>query len=455
MNTETMQTQEQLVDNMINTLVINADSVNTVDISSIIDDPFFNNPDSDLLSLVYRVFHESTDVPLTIPVFSMLSFISAWLVKSNTTYLLPKQSEPSIPNTWVMALAPTGASKTMSYNTIKKLIPLKDDKPVIEQNLFKASGPVGFFDQLLADDKKRGFLFIDEASELFDSMNQKASPMADMKEYLLLLKDGGMVSRITSKRHDKIEDYFLTAFLINTIAVMAGSINDTAMISGLFRRFQVILTEKDSDPDRHMTKKVLYGKTNPAVLKEKFEEFFTQDIKDTCYVFDKQCEEIYVKCFDLFWWKTYRSWMEEKSDESYYRTYMMEAWKYAIIHHVLKMRTGQIIQPDSMQWALRVVSLLLNSLKEFIKYRALNAEKSPISKVSKPVLANQLRKIYEYVIENENKAEFGLRNTTRKFAMTNEDLYNKLNAIKLNVPNFTTKLFALLEKSFKRKGVIA
>lgn len=449
---------DTLVDNMLNSVVI-TDGVmsDSTDVTSIIQDPFYDNPDSDLLSVIYRNFHENTDVPLGIPVFSMLSFISAWLLKNNSRILLPKQSEPSFPHLWLLVLADSGASKTRSYNAISSMIPTDEHgTKVIEQNLFKPNGPVGFFDQLEADSDKRGYLFLDEAADLFDSMNQAQSPLTDMRDFLLKLKDGDLIARITAKRNSKINGYLMTTLFINTIDIMADVINDKAMVSGLFRRFTPVIANKDRSPDRHMTDRIMYGELRNERTKQKIEEFFSQNVTDQVHVFHPQCLEMYEKCFKLFWFKSYASWMVDNSDDSYYRTYWMESWKYALIHHKLKHRSSLEIQPDSMQWAIRVVLILLNSLKSFIQTRALRAALAPkkftdSQRVSVPVLEKRLSKIYQYILDNENHAEFCLRNITRKFAITNDELHKSLQSIKANIPDFTTKLIPALEKSFSSK----
>ena len=119
------------------------------EIMSLIPQPFITeeNKNVDVLSLIYNNFLENTEIPLTLPIFSFLSFLSAFCVKNEITYTIPLSDEKSPLDTWITILAPSGSAKTFSNSQIKKVIPVGiDGKKVIESNFVKPNGPAKFID---------------------------------------------------------------------------------------------------------------------------------------------------------------------------------------------------------------------------------------------------------------------------------------------------------------------
>ncbi|MGE9647127.1 hypothetical protein, partial [Escherichia coli] len=107
------------------------------EVMSLIPQPFITNENikkADILSVIYNNFIEETEIPLTLPIFSFFSFLSAYCVKNNITYSMPLSEKKSHVNTWVTVLAPSGSAKTYSLGKIEDLIPIKPDgEKVVEQ----------------------------------------------------------------------------------------------------------------------------------------------------------------------------------------------------------------------------------------------------------------------------------------------------------------------------------
>ena len=84
------------------------------EIMSLIPQPFITSENikkADILSVIYNNFIEETEIPLTLPIFSFFSFLSAYCVKNNITYSMPLSEKKSPVNTWVTVLAPSGSAK--------------------------------------------------------------------------------------------------------------------------------------------------------------------------------------------------------------------------------------------------------------------------------------------------------------------------------------------------------
>ncbi|MEY0768341.1 hypothetical protein AB7293_21715, partial [Providencia huaxiensis] len=225
------------------------------EIMALIPQPFIvdeKDPNLDALSLIYNKFLENTEIPLTLPIFSFLSFLSAYCVKSNITYTLPLSDDKSPLDTWITILAPSGSAKTFSNSQIKKVIPkdLNGNK-LIEQNFIKPNGPAKFIEELSNlpptkdGNSQWGFWIEDEVSQMFKQVEQIGSPLSEIKEYLLKAYDHEKLTRKSKKENVETKNIILTLLFINTFESYVNNISNESMTDGLMRRFNLIYTEKD------------------------------------------------------------------------------------------------------------------------------------------------------------------------------------------------------------------
>jgi hypothetical protein len=404
-------------------------------IQSIIPQPFDNTASSDPLSLLYQRFLKNTDIPLALPVFSMFGLISAWFVKNEASYTIPLDPRIHELNTWVMALAETGEGKTLTHKSVIDLVP-KDpttNKPIIEENFPKPNGGMAMIQSVAGLENNKGYWFLDEASQFLKQIEHAGSPLSECREYLLKLKDGSKLERNNAKEKITIEGTILTAFFINTFASMASTLTDESMTDGLFRRFQVVLATKEED----RKPQPLYdlSRVFDSKLKKSVESVFEQQIQGKRYTFTKKARAIYEFAF------TSLSGNYQKIDttKSFFRTYMMESWKYAIFHHFLTKQKGTEIGAESMNYGLKVSVFMLDSLLAFGMYRA----KQKMPKHAEPG-KTMAEKIMAYIAINENQKGFGIRELQRKFSKTKKVLIEELQSIKVLYPNFSTKFYEYL-----------
>lgn len=430
-----MKTQEIMIENFLNSVIFANSPESISDVLSIIENPFINRKDIDATSLIFHRFYKHTDIPIALPVFGFFSMVSAWLVFNKTTMKVPFTLKPTELNTWIMALAESGANKTMSFNQLMRMLPINPEtgKPVVSPNVAKPNGAKAMIQQLAALPDNRGFWFQDEAAQMFKGIEQPGSPMSEVKEILLKIKDGDKVERLNSREYVSAEGTVMTQFFINTIDSMAKTLSEESMNDGLFRRYQVAIAEKD---DRDFTDFSLYklDELLDETLSTELGLMFSQDVSDKQYSFSIGCANLYDECFKMFWKRQYSKFMT--GAENVYRTYMMEAWKYAVFHHVINKRSGFVVDESSLQYGLKVSMFLLNSLQSFIKYRA--------GHKSIQVQQSKLEKLVEFIMANESKKGFGSRAVQRKFTMKKDELVECLKSIKVHSPKFKTKLFDLL-----------
>ena len=413
------------------------------EIMSLIPQPFITeeNKNVDVLSLIYNNFLENTEIPLTLPIFSFLSFLSAFCVKNEITYTIPLSDEKSPLDTWITILAPSGSAKTFSNSQIKKVIPVGiDGKKVIESNFVKPNGPAKFIEELsnLPETKngenQYGFWIEDEVSQMFKQVEQIGSPLSEIKEYLLKAYDHEKLTRKSKKESIETKGIILTLLFINTFESYANNISNESMTDGLMRRFNLIYTEKDSERD--FTDYSLYNlkKIRDETLQDKISELFNSIKPDQNFTFSDNCFKLYQKYFKIFWHRKYKTILPEK--ENFYRTYMMQSWKFAVFYHLILKREGTEIQGDCLVFGMKISLLFANSMKKFFDFK-LNKKLTPKKKEKIKV---DFTKYIEYLNEN---TDITLRTFCRKFNLKKADSISILKSLECN--NYQHKLIEELE----------
>lgn len=399
---------------------------NIFEIMSLIPNPFLTKSTedkSDILSLIYSKFLENTEIPCALPVFSFFSFLSAFCVKNNITYEIPLSNEINYLDTWITVLAPSGSAKTFSTSQIKKMIPENiDGKKVIEQNFSRPNGAAKFIEELTQlpqtkDGKHQyGYWIEDEAAQMFKQIEKIGSPLSEIKEYLLKSYDHEKLTRKTKKESIETKNLILTLFFINTFESYVNNISHESMTDGLMRRFNLVYSEKD---DRDFTDFSIYDvkEIQDELISEKMLNFFFSIKPDQHFTFSDECFELYRKYFKIYWHKKYKNILPGK--ENFYRTYMMQSWKFAIFYHFILGKKGNIIQAESLVYGMKVSLLFAESMKKFFDFKSTPAIVSNTK--------NKLEKCVIYLNENKN---IRLRDFMRKFNLKKSDAVNMIIALK-------------------------
>ncbi|WP_155754454.1 hypothetical protein [Burkholderia vietnamiensis] len=425
----------RIIKNFTNSLVFNDKGQSFSEILSIIDSPFTDYKNNDVLSMIFHKFFTNTEIPVALPIFGFLSLVSAWCVKNKATMTIPLDPRVKQLDTWTIMLAPSGSAKSMSSNIINSMVPPDGGgNSVIEPNFTKPNGPAAFVEQVAKlDDGETctGFWIEDEVSQMFKLVETEGHPMNEIKEYLLKMKDNAKISRLSKGKELKTNPVVMTQLFINTIDSFARHISEESMKDGLMRRYQFVLAQKDEE--RKLTDFPLYdvSKIRTDDLFDKFFDVFSQDVSRVNYTFSKASLKMYWVMFTQLWDKQYVKWLH--GEDTFYRTYMMEAWKYAVFHHIIHLKDGTEIQEDSMQWALKVVMILLNSFERFIEYRARKPERIIAQK-------SKMDKYIDWIRANEDKKGFGMRAFYKRFKITKEEALSELTSIKVHNPNFKSVL---------------
>lgn len=434
--------ERQMVDSYIKSIALNDTAQQVADIMLLVDNPFVDVKTNDAISLIFHRFYKHTNSHPALPIFTFLAMISAWCVENRATCQIPLTKKPTELDTWVLLLADTGATKSLSASIISDAMPknLETGRPLVESNFVMPASNASFVQQLVDLPNHRGYWKQDESSQFIKQIDQNTGALAGINGTMLMTKDHGTIGYGTKANNLSIEGPVLTVLMINTINSMISAMSEESMQNGMFRRFTTAWAGKDTfDTAREFGDIALYDIKEMAdsILEDELAAIFGQDIADKNYTFSPACERLYKSTFKTFWERQYQRFLSEH--EVYYRTYMMEAWRYAVFHHVLHKKPGSIVDEYSLQWGLKVSMFLLNSLQHYIDRKSNRAEV--------PAVKEKIEKFMDFIRENEHKDHFGMRAVCRKFTMSKAEVFSMLATIKIHNPKFKTALFEELKKS--------
>ena len=399
------------------------------EVMSLIPQPFITNENikkADILSVIYNNFIEETEIPLTLPIFSFFSFLSAYCVKNNITYSMPLSEKKSHVNTWVTVLAPSGSAKTYSLGKIEDLIPIKPDgEKVVEQNFVKPSGPAKFIEEFsnLPDSRdgksQYGFWIEDEVAQMFKQVEREGTPLSEIKEYFLKAYDNKKLTRKSKKESIETKNIILTLLFINTFESYANNISNESMTDGLMRRFNLIYTEKDKARDFADYSLYNLKKIRDETLQDKISELFNSIKPDQNFTFSDNCFKLYQKYFKIFWHRKYKTILTDK--ENFYRTYMMQSWKFAVFYHLILKKEGTVIDGECLIYGMKISLLFANSMKKFFDFKNKNISDSKREKQKDTLL--------KYADFLNSKPDATVRDFCRKFSIKKADAVSILKSL--------------------------
>lgn len=420
-----------IVRNFQQTIILDSGKDPILDVISLIDNPFREHAGNDLLSAYFHRIYKNTPIPPALTIFTLLGLLSYWCVKNDITYRRPDDYKDDYMNLWLCLLAPQGASKTTSFDIIKHNMTNVKDIVDMEPNFDAGSGSAAFFQNLKNIEDGKVFWVKDEAAQFIKQLENPTSDLSNAKEYCLEAYDGKELKRSTKKDGEqKTKRIIMVQIFLNTIKGMLQHISTESMGDGYMRRQGIVIVRRDKGQD--FTDYALYklSKVVCEELADKQAEVFEQNLKGNHYTFDKECEVLFRKMFKTFWNQQYITLLHGEDGEGIYRTNMQLAWKYAVLHHILHLKSGTVVDAESMEWALKVCMYHLNSFQTFVKEKAESVRKNTSIKVD----ANRLDRMWQFVKENGNKTGITIRAVCRKFNICKEEAIGSLMSIKLANP---------------------
>lgn len=333
-----------------------------------------------LLGLTYQAFRKETNIPESIPIFSLFSYMANHLVKNEVVWTIPNILKDQRANLWIINLAPSGASKTYSLNLIDECIPMDENgQKKVSRNFEHCSGAKAFINEI--KDKNNGFYVVDEAAKTLAAIETPGHPLSDTKELYLKAYDGQRLSRKNAEEEIVVENPCITILWLNTIQNFIDKISYESLADGFAQRFLYVLTERDFK--RCAGDYPIYSKENILnSMQSEMTAVFNQELYKE-YIVNEDVLEMYKDAFK-------RLWGEMKLCESFFRRVMFKAFTYSIIYHLLLKKEGNVLDREDLEYALRVCVIHLHSIKRLIQIK---------TKDDEGVI--ELKRIIEKVIERE------------------------------------------------------
>lgn len=303
-------------------------------------------PPKSILDYVLGGFIEETDIPLELPFFAVLHFVSGLLMKHGSK--ITGKAGTVLPDIWNIVLSDSGAGKTLAHDIVAEQMPIKSEFPTV------ASG-AKFIEALR--DHNNGLWFQDEIAQFLRQVEQPGSPLADVKDYMLKAYSNSKIERATKKETITIEKPSFSLLGLNTPQSFGAAISAESLLDGFAQRFGFVMAQRD--PARPWRAFPVYDRQKLAKrVGIGVRKLRKVKLHDT-YTVGTEALEAFREAFDFT-----ADGAGQGIAVSFYRRAMWRAWKYALCYHILLGKETPRIEAEDVGWAARVCQLHLADLRK-------------------------------------------------------------------------------------------
>jgi len=344
-------------------------------------------PPGSPLDELLGVFYEETDIPLEIPFFAVMQYISGMLLARRVK--VQGRAVSSYPDLWTIVLAPSGSGKTFAHQVMASGAPVQSSFPEV------ASG-ARFIEAFQKNNF--GLWFQDEFAQKLKQIETPGSPMADIKDYLLRAYGYSRIERSTKKETITIDEPCLGILGLNTIESFLKALSAESLLDGFAARFAYVIAERD--PARPMVDFPLYNIDRlRGVSTSAFARMGQVSIPDA-YAVGTVAEVAFKEGFSRLF--------NGELPEAFYRRIMFRAFKYAAIYHVILGKNAPELDAEDMGWAVRVCALHIQDMR---------------------TIAGRLGLLHE-VIDNAQRAEKIYKRLGRRSLLTTRRIQQGVRGVK-------------------------
>lgn len=304
-------------------------------------------PPGSFIEKILEIFNEKTNIPLEIPFFTSLHYLSAYLLQNDVCINVKNQILK--PDIWTVVLAQSGAGKTFASSTIGKYIG--------EEASFPDSASSAKFIENLSKHNKSFFLR-DEFGQFLKNIETQPH-MAEMKDILLRLYDNKKIERNTKKEEITIEDPALVILGVSVLDTFLSQIGIESLVDGFSQRFNYVIAEPD--PSRKMEDFAFYDvfdEITTNTVRTEWEKL-KNNIKHQEYKVSDNALGAFISSFKLL--------SNIQLPEAFYRRIMFKGMKYALLYHILLGKTIDIIDSEDMAWAGRLCAIHLKDSAKLLQ----------------------------------------------------------------------------------------
>lgn len=303
-------------------------------------------PPASILESILSEFKQKTNIPLEVPFFTFMHYLSAHLVQRGV-HLKIRNMEVSM-EFWTIILASSGAGKTYTHKALKSHL----GADFQEVNGSAAVSSRQFIEELETAGGK-GLWQRDEFLQFLKAI-ETGGPLAEMKDYLLRIYDNDRIERKTKDSQMLIEHPELGILGFNALQSFIDGINPESLLDGFAQRFGYVLAK--DDPSRNYSDYALWdveGAKWPAMWEQLSRKILPN------YHADEEAINAFKESF--------KSLTSADIPESFYRRILWKAHKYAVIYHIIRGDADKPeITPEDYGWAARILHLHLADTAEIL-----------------------------------------------------------------------------------------
>lgn len=338
-------------------------------------------PPGSLLETVLAEFQAKTNIPLEIPFATFLHYIAAVLIGKGIQ--VDYQGKKMGLDVWTIVLAASCSGKTWTEKELGEGLG-GQDVPMLNSS---AASAARWLEELEA--KPQSLWIRDEYFQLLKQIDNPASPMHEMKDYMLRAYDNSDIDRSTKRDSISVKNPVLSVLGFSSLLPFVNGMDIESLVDGFAQRFAYILARPDkSRPFEDFP----FWQVDKTDWKERFDLMF-RNLRPS-YKADPSAEKMFTRIFK-------QQVGIVSLEESFYRRIMHRAHKYAVIYHIVR-GAGQdeFLSEEDYGWAARLIEMQLNDAAELIDLcsgtdisRAVEAAESVIKKLEaagKPVTARAL-----------------------------------------------------------------
>lgn len=316
-------------------------------------------PDS-FLEDILELFRSETDIPLELPLATVLSFVSSFLNSVQAKYEIGGTLMPA--KLWTVVLAPSGSGKTFTAATISKWLEGPAGETVVPL-IQSASSAAQFAVNL--ESTSRGLMLRDEFGQYLSQI-QNLRHMEETKDMLLQAYSGSPIQRLTKETQIIIPEHAITILGITVGETFESQIGADSLVDGFAQRFNYIISK--TDPSRPFVDHPIYfdGLKKPEQsqrlnrIKQQWHHLIARnDLPMAVFKFDDEAINLFKEGFR-------KLFQDSEIPHSFYRRTLFSVFSYAVVFHVLAGRMGTTVDRESISYAVRMVALHLGTAKDLL-----------------------------------------------------------------------------------------
>ncbi len=296
-------------------------------------------PPGTLLETVTDAFKQETNIPLEIPFFATMHYLSQHLLGEGVE--LDFKGNRIRPDLWNVVLAPSGSAKSFTTNAIQKMVKADDGFP-------EPASSAKFIDNM--QEYNRTGWVQDEFGKFLANLD--LPQLKELKSYLLKTYDGKKIERQTMKKTTVIDGPALSILGLTVLDTFIDDLPTGSLLDGFAQRFNYIIAERD--PERTMHDFPVYAMQDWDEKIHREWQSVLDSVKHQTYYIGQEAEDAYTNAF--------RNMIPdfEEIDESFYRRVLWRGTRYALLYHILHKKESPELDAVDMGWAARAIQMHLS-----------------------------------------------------------------------------------------------